>query len=45
MTIITFFIFIMPADLYTKIYNFLLNAKEKDITAGSVIYQEIEDNL
>jgi hypothetical protein len=34
----------MPTDLYTKIYNFLLNAEEEDITAGSVIYQEIEDN-
>ena len=44
MTIITFFIFTMPADLYTKIYNFLLNAKEENITARSVIYQGIEDN-
>jgi hypothetical protein len=44
MTIITSFIFTMPADLYTKIYNFLLNAEEEDITAGSVIYQGIEDN-
>ena len=34
----------MPTDLYTKIYNFLLNAKEEDITARSVIYQGIEDN-
>ncbi|RIA91217.1 hypothetical protein C1645_822375 [Glomus cerebriforme] len=34
----------MPTDLYTKIYNFLLNAEEEDITAGSVIYQGIEDN-
>ena len=38
------FFFTMPTDLYTKIYNFLLNAKEEDITAESVIYQEIEDN-
>ena len=44
MTIITSFIFTIPADLYTKIYNFLLNAEEEDITAGSVIYQGIEDN-
>ncbi|CAB5382592.1 unnamed protein product [Rhizophagus irregularis] len=35
----------MPTDLYTKIYNFLLNAEEEDITARSVIYQGIEDNL
>ncbi|CAI2186114.1 15684_t:CDS:1, partial [Funneliformis geosporum] len=34
----------MPADLYTKIYNFLLNAEEEDITVESVIYQRIEDN-
>ena len=34
----------MPADLYTKIYNFLSNAEEEDITAGSVIYQGIEEN-
>ncbi|RGB23410.1 hypothetical protein C1646_806572 [Rhizophagus diaphanus] len=34
----------MPTDLYTKIYIFLLNAEEEDITAGSIIYQEIEDN-
>ena len=38
------FFFTMPTDLYTKIYNFLLNAEEEDITAGSVIYQGIEDN-
>ncbi|RGB24038.1 hypothetical protein C1646_773652 [Rhizophagus diaphanus] len=35
----------MPTDLYIKIYNFLLNAEEEDITAGSVIHQGIEDNL
>ena len=34
----------MPTYLYTKIYNFLLNAEEEDITAGSVIYQGIEEN-
>jgi len=34
----------MPADLYTKIYNFLSNAEEEDITAGSVIYQKIKKN-
>jgi len=34
----------MPADLYTKIYNFSSNAKEKDITIRSVIYQEIKKN-
>ena len=34
----------MPTNLYTKIYNFLLNAEKEDITAGSVIYQGIEDN-
>ncbi|GES80365.1 hypothetical protein GLOIN_2v1773503 [Rhizophagus clarus] len=34
----------MPINLYTKIYNFLLNAKEEDITARSVIYQGIKDN-
>ena len=38
------FIFTIPADLYTKIYNFLSNAEEEDITTGSVIYQEIEEN-
>ena len=35
----------MLTDLYTKIYNFLSSAKEEDITARSVIYQEIEKNL
>ena len=35
----------MSTDLYTKIYNFLLNAKKEDITARFVIDQEIEDNL
>ncbi|RHZ54743.1 hypothetical protein Glove_423g95 [Diversispora epigaea] len=34
----------MSTDLYTKIYNFLVNAEEKHITAGSVIYQGIEEN-
>ncbi|RHZ86727.1 hypothetical protein Glove_46g15 [Diversispora epigaea] len=34
----------MSTDLYTKIYNFLVNAEEKHITAGSVIYQRIEEN-
>ncbi|PKK57621.1 hypothetical protein RhiirC2_372866 [Rhizophagus irregularis] len=34
----------MPTDLYTKIYNFLSSAEEEDITAGSVIYQGIEEN-
>ena len=34
----------MPADLYTKIYNFLSNTEEEDIIAGSIIYQEIEEN-
>ena len=34
----------MPVDLYTKIYNFLSSAEEEDITAGSVIYQGIEEN-
>ena len=34
----------MPTDLHTKIYNFLLNAEEENITAGSVIYQGIKNN-
>ncbi|RHZ54562.1 hypothetical protein Glove_426g38 [Diversispora epigaea] len=34
----------MSTDLQTKIYNFLINAEEDHITAGSVIYQVIEDN-
>ena len=38
------FIFTMPADLYTKIYNFLSSAEEENITAVSVIYQGIEEN-
>ena len=38
------FILAMPTDLYTKIYNFLSSAEEEDITAGSVIYQGIEEN-
>jgi hypothetical protein len=38
------FIFAMSTNLYTKIYNFLLNTKEEDITAGSVIYQGIEES-
>ncbi|RHZ77627.1 hypothetical protein Glove_174g209 [Diversispora epigaea] len=34
----------MSTDLQTKIYNFLVNAEEDHITAGSVIYQAIEDD-
>ncbi|CAJ0766388.1 22973_t:CDS:2 [Entrophospora sp. SA101] len=34
----------MSADLQTKIYNFLVNAEEEHVTAGSVIYQAIEDD-
>ena len=34
----------MSNNLYTKIYNFLVNAPQEHITAGSVIYQGIEEN-
>ncbi len=34
----------MSNSLYTKIYNFLVNAPQEHITAGSVIYQGIEEN-
>ncbi|RHZ81530.1 hypothetical protein Glove_119g17 [Diversispora epigaea] len=34
----------MSTDLQTKIYNFLVNAEEDHITAGSVIYQAIEND-
>ncbi|RHZ43982.1 hypothetical protein Glove_784g14 [Diversispora epigaea] len=34
----------MSTDLQTKIYNFLVSAEEDHITAGSVIYQAIEDD-
>ena len=34
----------MSNNLYTKIYNFLVNAPQEHITAGSVIYQAIEEN-
>ena len=33
----------MSTNLSTKIYNFLINTEEHYITAGSVIYQAIED--
>ncbi|RHZ43485.1 hypothetical protein Glove_1066g3 [Diversispora epigaea] len=33
----------MSTNLSTKIYNFLINTEEDYITAGSVIYQAIED--
>ncbi len=33
----------MSNNLYTKIYNFLVNAPQEHITAVSVIYQGIEE--
>ena len=33
----------MFTELYTKIYNFLINAEEAHITATSVIYQGIKE--
>ena len=32
----------MSSELYSKIYNFLVTAKQEHITATSVIYQGIE---
>jgi len=34
----------MNTHLFTKIYNFLVNAEEEHITGASVIYQGIEDD-
>ena len=34
----------MSSELYSKIYNFLVTAKQEHITATSVIYQEIEED-
>ena len=35
----------MSSELYSKIYNFLVTAKQEHITATSVIYQGIEEDL
>ena len=34
----------MSFELYSKIYNFLVTAKQEHITVTLVIYQEIEDD-
>jgi len=34
----------MSSELYSKIYNFLVTAKQEHITATSVIYQGIEED-
>jgi len=34
----------MNTHLFTKIYNFLVNAEEEHITGVSIIYQGIEEN-
>ncbi|CAG8786675.1 35652_t:CDS:2, partial [Racocetra persica] len=34
----------MSNNVYAKLRNFLLNAKEETITAGSVIYQVVGEN-
>jgi hypothetical protein len=35
----------MSSELYLKIYNFLVTAKQKHITTTLVIYQEIKNDL
>ena len=34
----------MSSEIYSKIYNFLVTAKQEHITATSVIYQGIEED-